>query len=36
LSWALGLGAAVIDVLNGEIELVFVALGTAKFGAAIS
>ena len=32
---ALGLGAAVVDVLNGEIELVFVALGAAKFGAAI-
>ena len=27
---ALGLGAAVVDVLDGEIELVFVALGTAK------
>ena len=32
---ALGLGAAVVDVLNGEIELVFVALGAAKLGAAI-
>src|SRR5215831_6501337 len=32
---ALGLGAAVIDVLNGKVELVFVALGAAKFGAAI-
>ena len=33
--WALGLGAAVVDVLNGEIELVLVALGAAKLGAAI-
>src|SRR5215469_12095406 len=33
--WALGLGAAVIDVLNGEVELVFMALGPAKLGAAI-
>ena len=32
---ALGLGTAVINVLDGEIELVFVALGAAKFGAAI-
>jgi hypothetical protein len=32
---ALGLGAAVIDVLDREIELVFVALGATKFGAAI-
>ena len=32
---ALGLGAAVIDVLNREIELVFMALGTAKLGAAV-
>ena len=32
---ALGLGAAVIDVLDGEVELVFVALGAAKLGAAI-
>src|SRR5437773_8051144 len=32
---ALGLGAAVVDVLNGEIELVFMALGAAKLGAAI-
>jgi len=32
---ALGLGAAVIDVLNREVEFVFVALGTAKLGAAI-
>ena len=32
---ALGLGAAVIDVLNREIELVFMALGAAKLGAAI-
>ena len=34
--WALGLGAAVVDVLDREIELVFVALGAAKLGAAIS
>src|SRR5262249_2565117 len=34
--WALGLGAAVIDVLNGKVELVFMALGPAKLGAAIS
>ena len=33
--WALGLGAAVIDVLDRQIELVFVALGAAEFGAAI-
>src|SRR5256886_17247743 len=33
--WALGLGAAVIDVLDREIELVIVALGAAKLGAAI-
>src|SRR5215469_6702074 len=32
---ALGLCAAVIDVLNREIELVFMALGAAKLGAAI-
>src|SRR6516162_4450587 len=32
---ALGLGTAVINVLDGEIELIFVALGAAKFGAAI-
>src|SRR5215472_14956659 len=32
---ALGLGAAVINVLDREIELVFVALGAAKLGAAI-
>ena len=32
---ALGLGAAVIDVFDGEIELVFVAFGAAKLGAAI-
>ena len=32
---ALSLCAAVIDVLNGEIELVFMALGAAKFSAAI-
>ena len=31
----LGLGAAVVDVLDREIELVFVALGAAKLGAAI-
>ena len=28
--WALGLGAAVVDVLDGEIELVFVALECRK------
>src|SRR5207237_10802204 len=33
--WALGLGAAVIEVLDREIELVIVALGAAKLGAAI-
>ena len=33
--WALGLGAAVIDVLDGEVELIIVALGAAKLGAAI-
>jgi hypothetical protein len=32
---AFGLGAAVVDVLDGEVELVFVALGVAKLGAAI-
>src|SRR6516165_9405930 len=32
---ALGLGAAEIDVLDREVELVLVALGTAKLGAAI-
>ena len=32
---ALGLGAAVVDVLDREIELVFVALATAEFGATI-
>src|SRR5499425_1922257 len=32
---ALRLGAAVIDVLDCEVELVFVALGPAKLGAAI-
>ncbi len=32
---ALGLGAAVIDVLDREIELVLMTLGAAKFGAAI-
>ena len=32
---ALGLGAAVIDVLDRQIELVFMALGAAKLGAAI-
>src|SRR5262245_62837281 len=32
---ALGLGAAVIDVLDREVELVVVALGAAKLGAAI-
>ena len=33
--WALGLGATVIDVLDREIELVFMTLGATKFGAAI-
>src|SRR5262249_6476840 len=33
--WALGLGSAVIDVLDREIELVFVALAAAEFGATI-
>ena len=33
--WPLGLCAAVIDVLNREIELVFMALGAAKLGAAV-
>ena len=32
---ALGLGAAVIDVLDGKVELVFVALAAAELGAAI-
>jgi hypothetical protein len=32
---ALGFGAAVVDVLNREIELVFMTLGAAKLGAAI-
>src|SRR5215472_8487993 len=32
---ALGFGAAVIDVLNRQVELVFMALGAAKLGAAI-
>src|SRR5262249_10182538 len=32
---AFRLGAAVIDVLDRQIELVFVALGAAEFGAAI-
>src|SRR5215467_6864764 len=32
---ALGLGAAVIDVLDRKVELVVVALGAAKFSAAI-
>ena len=33
---ALGLGAAVVDVLDGQVELVLVALGTAAiFGTAI-
>src|SRR5215831_4923263 len=32
---ALGLGAAVVDVLDGEVELVFVALGATNLGAAI-
>ena len=33
---ALGFGAAVIDVLNREIELVFMALGAAELGATVS
>jgi hypothetical protein len=32
---ALGLGAAMVDVLNREVEFVFVALGATKLGAAI-
>src|SRR5215472_3077741 len=32
---ALGLGAAVIDVHDREVELIFVALGATKFGATI-
>src|SRR5215831_8513646 len=32
---ALGLGTAVIDVLDGEVELVFMALGAAKLCAAV-
>ena len=32
---ALGLGAAVIDILDREVELVFVALAAAELGAAI-
>jgi hypothetical protein len=32
---ALGLGAAVIDVLDREVELVVVAFATAEFGATI-
>ena len=32
---AFGLGAAVVDVLDRQIELVLVALGAAKLGAAI-
>src|SRR5215813_10153827 len=32
---ALGLGAAVIDVLDRQVELVFVALGAAELGAAV-
>src|SRR5215472_6673318 len=32
---AFGLGAAVVDVLDREIELVFMALGAAKLGATI-
>jgi hypothetical protein len=31
---ALGLGAGMIDVLDGEVELVFVALAAAELGAA--
>src|SRR5215468_6986101 len=33
--WPLGFGTAVIDVLDGEVELVFMALGAAKLGAAV-
>ena len=33
--WALGLGAAVIDVLDGQVELVLVAFPAAELGAAI-
>src|SRR5215813_11214974 len=33
--WALGLGAAVVDVLNREIELLFMAVGAANFSAAL-
>ena len=32
---ALGLGAGVVDILDREIELVFVAFAAAKFGSAI-
>src|SRR5499427_10481758 len=32
---AFGFGSAVINVFDGEVELVFMALGTAKLGAAI-
>ena len=32
---AFGLGAAVIDVLDGEVELVFMALSAAELGAPI-
>src|SRR5690348_1374122 len=34
--WALGLGAAVVDVLDREIELVLVALAAAELSATIS
>ena len=30
--WALGFGAGVVDILDGEIELVLVALGAAELG----
>ena len=33
---ALCFGAAMVDILDGEIELIFVALGAAKLGAAVS
>jgi hypothetical protein len=33
---ALGLGAAVIDVLDRQVELVFMALGAAELGATVS
>src|SRR5215471_2123001 len=33
--WAFGFGSTVINVLDGKVELVFMALGTAKLGAAV-